>query len=65
MSLEFIETENSYLVVQKIMGFTSTDTMTVRYKKDLSMCRVNDDPWRQTYKNQVDWFEKYYRNKFN
>ena len=62
--LTFEKHPDFYRVVQKIMGFTRTDIMTVDYKFDLSEKRVNAEPWSKTSQADIDWFNKYHKDKF-
>jgi len=59
-----INEAGNFVVIQRIMGFCSTDTMTVEYTADLTQKRVNVEPWRPTSESDRKWFEDYYRAKF-
>ena len=58
--LEFKRDNGDYLIIEHMFGFTKTFIKTVRYKADLSMMKVNDDPWRPVTPSARNWFEKYY-----
>ena len=62
--LEFKKTGNGFEIIERILGFSSTQVNTVRYNHDISKCKVNNDPWHDTCQGQREWFEKYYRKKF-
>lgn len=60
-----ITDEGLYRVTEKIMGFCDTLIKTVDYKPDLSEKRCNNDPWGKVDEPTREWFEKYYRAKFD
>ena len=63
--LEFKIDEEHYIIVERIMSFTSTSTMVVTYKKDLGLKRINNEPWREVDEASKEWFEKYHRKHFD
>lgn len=62
--LTFEKTDNTYKVIEQILGFNDTKTKIVEYSLDLSKVRVNNDPWRETSEGQKNWFNKYMRKHF-
>jgi hypothetical protein len=62
--LAFKEENDLYVITESIMGFSSTSVKTVTYTKDLSRVKVNDEPWRDTYPAQRDWFNNHHLKHF-
>lgn len=62
--LSFKEDDDHYVITESILGFSSTSTKIVRYTKDLSQVQVNNDPWRETYPEQRDWFNNHHLKHF-
>ena len=56
--------EGDYLLTETRHSWTETVVTTVIYKKDLSMKKVHNDPWRKINEKDIEWFEKYYRKHF-
>ena len=63
--LNFVETDNRYIIEEKIMTFDEDITTTVKYTKDLRFKKVDKDPWRKTTDGDLKWFDKYYKRMFN
>jgi len=62
--LRFEETKQHYKISEYTHTFYNTRKMQVTYSKDLRTKQVNKDPVQLTTKEDRDWFEKYYREKF-
>ena len=66
MSLSYHKTEGgNFAVTETIHGWTTTQTKLVEYTADLLLSRCNDEPFTPTTQGDRDWFNKYYRPKFN
>ena len=64
--LEFsITDEGYYRITESMLSFIDTKVKTVDYKPDLSEHRVNNEPWRKVDEPTLEWFNKYYRPKFD
>jgi len=62
--LDFIETEDHFIIKESILSFYGTQVKLVIYTKDLQTKKINSEPWQETSKSDVDWFNKHYRKKF-
>lgn len=60
-----LDDNGDYIIIEKMMSFTSTKVMIVTYRKDLSESHVNSDPWRPVCESSRVWFEKHYRKHFD
>jgi len=54
----------NFVITETSHGFIHTTTLTVEYSADLTRTRINKEPFRDTTAEEIAWFEKHYRTKF-
>lgn len=69
MALFFYKEEDTFLgplycVQESILGWNKTRITTVKWTKDLTIKKVGTDPWQTTSRDDREWFNKYYLQKF-
>jgi hypothetical protein len=63
--LKFIKDPDYFIIEETIIHGPGTSyTNVIYYTKDIHKKRINDDPWRKTTMADREWFNKYYRPKF-
>ncbi len=64
MLLQHEKTDDSFKITQTILDFSGSKVYTLEFKFDLSEVKENDGPWEKTTQDDREWFEKYWREKF-